>query len=232
MVKFTLNSLTELGTWFNAITMKNQVRDSLVVMSEAVAPQDVNGVPQLIWYHGGVGTGFGLYDRLVGAATGIEIRNTVRDAYVFLMNNWFEGAEIYLFGWSRGAYTARVVSGLICDVGLLRKTGLEYFDSMFDAFFNPDIVTRSVVPETEFYRVTVECVGVWETVGSLGIPDYSMLGFGFPFINSLLEWWNNVEWYRFQSAMLPSTSKIGLQAYFLTECGLNIVLRSMNICAF
>jgi hypothetical protein len=194
------------------MAMMNQVRDNISTIGTAVLPQDSNGIPQLVWYQGGVGTGLGLYDRLFGAATGDEIKENVREAYLFLVNNWIDGAEIYMFGWSRGAYTGRIVSGLIAEVGLLRTTGLEYFGPMFDAFFDPNVVTRSVVPVTEFHRVAVECIGVWETVGSLGIPDSDVTGIKIPLMNRVLEWWNNTQWYRFESTALPATSKIGLHA--------------------
>lgn len=196
--------------------MMNQVRDNVSIIGTAVLPQDSHGVPQLVWYQGGVGTGLGLLDRLTGAATGDELKVDVRSAYMFIVNNWVEGAEVYLFGWSRGAYTARVVSGLISDVGLLRKTGVGYFGAMFDAFFDPNVVTRSVVPESQFHRITVKCIGLWETVGSLGIPDYQVLGFRLPIIDRVLEWWNNLQWYRFEQIALPSTSEIALQAYIPT----------------
>jgi uncharacterized protein (DUF2235 family) len=192
--------------------MMNQVKDNISAIANTVLPQDSHGVPQMVWYQGGVGTGLGIWDRLAGAATGVEIKENVRDAYMFIVNNWIEGTEIYLFGWSRGAYTARVVSGLISDVGLLRKTGVDYFGPMFEAFFDPDVVTRSVVPESQFHRIVVECVGVWETVGSVGIPDYQVLGFRVPILDRILEWWNNTQWYRFENAVLPATSKIGIQA--------------------
>jgi hypothetical protein len=192
--------------------MMKQVRDNISTIANTVLPQDSHGVPQMVWYQGGVGTGLGIWDRLAGAATGDEIKENVRDAYMFIVNNWIQGTEIYLFGWSRGAYTARVVSGLISDVGLLRKTGVDYFGPMFEAFFDPDVVTRSVVPESQFHRIVVECVGVWETVGSLGVPDYQVLGIRIPILDRILEWWNNTQWYRFESAVLPATSKIGIQA--------------------
>ena len=192
--------------------MTNQVKDNVLAVATAVLPQDSHGVPQLVWYQGGVGTGLGLFDRLFGAATGDGIKQNVRDAYSFLVNNWTDGAEIYMFGWSRGSYTARVVSGLISEVGLLRKTGLDYFGPMFDAFFDPKVITRSVVPESQYHTIGVECLGLWETVGSLGIPDSQVLGIPMPIVNGLLEKWNNVEWYRFEETALPFTSKIGLQA--------------------
>jgi uncharacterized protein (DUF2235 family) len=196
--------------------MTNQVRDSISAISNAILPQDSNNIPQIVWYQGGVGTGLGLWARLSGAATGEEIKANVRDAYLFLVNNWIPGSEIYMFGWSRGAYTARVVSGLIFAVGLLRVSGVEeYFGKMFDAFFDPDVETRSVVPESQVVtpRVEVECLGLWETVGSLGIPDSTVLGIQVPILDQVLTRWNKLQWYRFNNTVLPATSRIGLQAY-------------------
>ena len=193
--------------------MLNQVRDNISTIATAVLPEDSHGVPQLVWYQGGVGTGLSIWDRLAGAATGDEIKENVRDAYMFIVNNWVEGAEIYMFGWSRGAYTARIVSGLIAEVGLLNKTGVDYFGDMFDAFFDPAVVTRSVVPDDQFHRVAVECCGLWETVGSLGIPDSQVMGIRIPLLDRVLEWWNNLEWYRFESLAVPDSCKIGLHAY-------------------
>src|SRR6202023_4398611 len=106
-------------------------------ISSAILPQDSHVVPKIVSYLGGVGTGLGLWERITGAATGEEIKANVRDAYLFLVNNYIEGSEIYLFGWSRGAYTARVVSGLIYEVGLLKVSGAEYIGMLFVVFFVP-----------------------------------------------------------------------------------------------
>lgn len=193
--------------------MTDQVRDNISALSNAILPQDSDGIPQIVSYLGGVGTGLGLWARLAGAATGEEIKANVRDAYLFLVNNYIEGSEIYLFGWSRGAYTARVVSGLIYEVGLLKVSGAEYFGKMFDAFFDPKVETRSVVPENLVIKAEVECLGLWETVGSLGIPDSAVLGFKVPILDQVLEKWNHLQWYRFNNTVIPATSRIGLQAY-------------------
>jgi T6SS, Phospholipase effector Tle1-like, catalytic domain len=193
--------------------MANQVHDNISTIAISVLPVDSHGVPQIIWYQGGVGTGAGPLNALTGATTGSQIRQIVRDGYMFIVNNYVPGTEIYLFGWSRGAYSARVISGLIADVGVLKVTGTEYFGKMFETFFDPAKPTRDVVPVDQVVPAKVECVAVWETVGSLGIPSSSILGWGIPIINTLIEKWNEVEWYRFLNTALPSTSKVGLQAY-------------------
>jgi Uncharacterized alpha/beta hydrolase domain (DUF2235) len=190
----------------------NAVTNNVTTVANAIPPHDSHGIPQIVWCQSGATTGFGVLDRLYGPSIRDEIEMNVRDAYLFIMNNWTEGTEIYLFGSSRGAYTARVLAGLISEVGLLRKTGCEYFGPMFDAFFIPEILTCSVVPESQFHKITVECVGLWETVGNLGIPDSQVFGISIPVVNWFLEKWNALEPYRLKETALPSTSKIGLQA--------------------
>lgn len=56
----------------------------------------------------------------------------IREAYVFLANNYQTGDLIYLVGFSRGAFTARSLAGMIGQLGLLNKTGLEYFGLIFE----------------------------------------------------------------------------------------------------
>lgn len=54
------------------------------------------------------------------------------ECYGFLCNNWQPGDEIFLFGFSRGAYTARAITTLITDIGLLTAKGLEFFYQIFE----------------------------------------------------------------------------------------------------
>ena len=48
-------------------------------------------------------------------------RGNLQEAYTFLINHWNPGDEIYIFGFSRGAYTARAMAGLLCQIGVIRK---------------------------------------------------------------------------------------------------------------
>src|ERR1700736_6139167 len=64
-------------------------------------------VIQIVYYQAGVGTGFGLVNRLWGDATGLGVRQNICEAYGFVAHNWQPGDEIYLLGFSRGAFTAR-----------------------------------------------------------------------------------------------------------------------------
>src|SRR5437016_4373923 len=83
---------------------------------------------QIVFYDPGVGTLSqpGTWNKLrqdfiaiLGLATGYGLDDNVLSAYEFLVNTWREGDRVYLFGFSRGAYTVRVLAGLIHKVGLI-----------------------------------------------------------------------------------------------------------------
>lgn len=59
------------------------------------------------------------------------LAEAVREQYSFIATNWEQGDEIFLFGFSRGAYTARATAGLISEIGLLTRDGLPYLAEIF-----------------------------------------------------------------------------------------------------
>ena len=142
---------------------------------------------QFVSYDPGVGTlpGPGLVTRVgkffskvidLAFATGLD-RN-VEEAYTTLMNNWEPGDKVYLFGFSRGSYTARVVAALLYHVGLLprgsenlvpyalrllrmaRKDNRKIGDQFRETFARPT--------ERADRRFNVHFVGLWDTVSSVG----------------------------------------------------------------
>src|SRR2546425_10251784 len=108
------------GTW----NRPDQVHDGLVCASNVtkiarcIAPLDATGIPQVVFYDKGVGTG--RFDRLLGGAFGWGIKRKILDAYSFLMTTYEPGDELFFFGFSRGAYTVRSTFGLIRNSGLLK----------------------------------------------------------------------------------------------------------------
>src|SRR6516164_7702594 len=78
---------------------------NVVKLALAVIPQDDRGIEQRVYYHKGVGTS--RWDRLIGGAFGVGLSRNIRDAYAFLIEEYELGDELYLFGFSCGAYTAR-----------------------------------------------------------------------------------------------------------------------------
>ena len=78
----------------------------------------VNSDTQLKYYDSGVGTDGTPIDHLVGGAMGEGLFQKVQDCYAFLANVYDPGDSIYIFGFSRGAFTARSVGGMIAGFGV------------------------------------------------------------------------------------------------------------------
>lgn len=151
---------------------------------------------QRAYYHPGVGTmgdprkGSWLakqYSRIAGLAFGLGFQGNLADAYQFLMDTYEDGDHIYLFGFSRGAYTVRALAGVLFMYGLLcpgNEGHLPYLLDMFsqasrDAYnrnrnnaqgmksVEEDDLSRGF-RETFSRPVTLHFIGVWDTVSSVG----------------------------------------------------------------
>ena len=135
------------------------------------------GMAQVVYYDAGVGTG-GWFDRLAGGAFGKGISLNIQQAYRFIANNYENGDELFLFGFSRGAYTVRSLAGLIGSVGLLHKEHLQRLGDAY-ALYRLRPARRKM---SEFHErigdldpqprqsVPIKFIGVWDTVGALGAP--------------------------------------------------------------
>jgi uncharacterized protein (DUF2235 family) len=131
---------------------------------------------QLRYYDSGVGTDGTPIDHLVGGAMGEGLFQKIQDNYGYLAYVWDPGDDVYLFGFSRGAYTARSLGGMIARFGVPTKN----FDNMmvkniFAAYRETDQTKRAALKQSLAAQygladVSVKMIGVWDTVGSLGIP--------------------------------------------------------------
>ena len=157
----------------------------------------VDGSEVLLFYDQGVGTDW--FSRLVGGAAGIGLSDNVRDAYHFLGQNFVPGSEIYVFGFSRGAYTARSLCGFIKAAGLLARPSVKdvwraYMDCYATAprigarprGWSPERVRswlaekagdavgqlggEAVASLARHPGVKIRFIGVYDTVGALGVP--------------------------------------------------------------
>lgn len=160
------------GTWNSPDSGEQPT--NVVKLLRAIAKVETE-MPQITFYDRGVGTG-NFVDRIAGGASGAGLTQNVIDGYRFLGNNYVEGDEIYIFGFSRGAYTARSLAGLIGAAGVLRPRhlGRRLHDVIEVCRETSDIADRrGAVRRMQLDRfddVRISCVGVWDTVGSLGIP--------------------------------------------------------------
>lgn len=142
-------------------------------MARAILPRAASGDPQLVYYDEGVGTGNAL-DRFMGGTMGIGLGQNVQQAYRFLALNYEPGDRIIMFGFSRGAFTVRSLAGLVGLVGLLHKGDLDCMTQVWDYYrTKPD--ERNPTQLKGIDRIAdrqpnVDLLGVWDTVGSLGIP--------------------------------------------------------------
>jgi len=158
------------GTWS---TPDQRATTNVVKMSLAITPSDPTGKSQVVFYDQGVGTG-NFLDRLTGGAFGGGLYQNIEDAYRFLMNNYDDGDEIFLFGFSRGAYTVRSTAGLVRKTGVLQKLHANKFPDAYRLYRSRDVGpdAENVQRFREQYSRTVEInfLGVWDTVGALGLP--------------------------------------------------------------
>ncbi|KAI1789975.1 hypothetical protein LXA43DRAFT_538200 [Ganoderma leucocontextum] len=145
-----------------------QYATNVLRLARSVKSVDANGNKQIVFYQSGVGSEANFAgDPVTGTtllqALGTAVASKIRDAYVFVAQNYEVGDEICLFGFSRGAYTARKLSGLIDQIGLLTRQNLGLFFEIWRQLMNHE--TPTIPSDTR--RVDIKCVGVWDTVGSV-----------------------------------------------------------------
>ncbi len=144
-----------------------------------------DGVKQVVKYIEGVGTKF--FERFRGGALGKGLSRNVREAYEWLADEYEDGDQIFLFGFSRGAYTVRTLAGLIARCGLRHHDSKMTVEDIWDRYRKGKDATP--IHEIGFAvkrgdklsadeqllwdssrRVDIEFIGVWDTVGALGVP--------------------------------------------------------------
>jgi len=126
---------------------------------------------QVPYYDDGVGADGTPLQRLTGGAFGDGIFQKIKDGYTKIAHVYEQGDKLFLFGFSRGAYTARALAGMIAICGL--PTG--HFDddlveTAFQAYRNPSQRSELLASLSEFnlFDAKITMLGVWDTVGSLG----------------------------------------------------------------
>ncbi len=168
------------GTWNKPEEdLKKDFPTNVLKLARAVAPFDGNGVPQQVFYDWGVGS---YYNQAVGGATGKGIQKNIMDDYRYIVQNYSPGDELYLFGYSRGAYTVRSLCGLINNCGILKRPDARLIRQAFSIYKNAGAASRPEGEKARRFRMDhshpsreIAFVGAWDTVGALGIP-FSLMG--------------------------------------------------------
>ncbi len=111
------------GSW-NRLSAEHPT--NVVLVAESVLPCTSDGIVQIVWYDEGVGTSSD--DKFRGGAFGAGLVANLREAYRFLIFNYEAGDELFLFGFSRGAYTARSFAGLVRFAGILDVSSANRID--------------------------------------------------------------------------------------------------------
>lgn len=177
------------GTW-NTPGDKEGVVPSptnVVKLYNALAAGDAGGAEQQRYYHPGVGTEDSLLGRLAGGGLGDGLDQNIMSGYRWLAGKYRPGDRIWLFGFSRGAYTVRSLGGMISRCGLLDASAPDLDDKAIWAMVNELFAayrkkkTLKPTARRRFHNtpdgampngtMDIHFLGVWDTVGALGVPD-------------------------------------------------------------
>ncbi len=186
------------GTW-------NTVGDNTNVwrLKALCADRSADGLRQVAYYSKGVGTSAG--EKVRGGMFGYGLDRAITDAYEWLVEVYEPDDEIFIFGFSRGAYTARSLAGFIAKCGLLQRGSPLGVKQLFDRYrkddtvstihallqMPPSMIAKLGIEErwmiSDARPVHIRMVGVWDTVGALGIPFGNIPGIsrsGFKFLHT------------------------------------------------
>ncbi|KAF3920937.1 hypothetical protein ABW20_dc0102613 [Dactylellina cionopaga] len=164
----------------------------------AIKALSSSNVPQIVYYQAGPGSSNNPFDKIIGGALGEGVAQNMRECFSFLSNNYAPGDEIFFIGFSRGAFTARSVASMVASLGVLTKKGLEAFAVIMKDYqhryekgykspqadcpfpnkpsaADPEYVEQMYRLGMTIPNVRIKAIGVWDTVGALGVPKIGWL---------------------------------------------------------
>ena len=187
-----------------------------------------NDSKNIAFYDDGVGTERSTPIKILGLVFGYGLSRNVLDLYIYLASHYEEGDHIYLFGFSRGAFTVRLLANLIDFAGLpggndwkskpltLKKIAKESFEAYkqkvkkLKGNYSPEKLDdkRLCQINSGYQSVPIRCIGVWDTVNATGVPinEVRIL---------LLRWWPYVQDKSIKH--LPLCVKTGFHALAIDE---------------
>lgn len=156
------------GSWQN---LSSKYPTNVVKLAQAVRRRDGRGVSQVVFY----GEGVGAQDRSrVRGALGLGLDTDIIEAYTFLALNYERGDEVYLFGFSRGAYAVRSLAGFIHCCGLVSRKLMRAIPDAYELYRNRAVSPASARARkfraAHGGRIPIAVLGCWDTVGALGFP--------------------------------------------------------------
>lgn len=177
------------GTWNRRDQTKGGVPcpTNVSKIASGIADAAPDGTAQVAHYEAGVGTR--RFEQLRGGALGFGLSRNVQSCYRFVVQNYEPGDELFLFGFSRGAFTARSCAGLLRNAGILRREHEGQIDAAYKLYRAGEAETKPNGTKAIAFRkqwshpdTDIAFIGVWDTVGSLGIP---IDGIRLPFLTKL-----------------------------------------------
>ncbi|WP_196772777.1 DUF2235 domain-containing protein [Pseudodesulfovibrio alkaliphilus] len=165
------------GTWNSADA---EHTTNVVKTWKALAETDADGNRQVPWYDPGVGCDGSWLRRAFDGATGTGLSKNIRQAYTWLLKHYAPGDKLYLFGFSRGAYTVRSLAGMIRNCGIIRRPAFEKDAKLVEKAFklyrshaqgdHPNGENAMAFRRAHADEANILFIGVWDTVGALGNP--------------------------------------------------------------
>jgi len=200
------------GTW----NKPGNIEDGFVVRSNvqkifAVIAKSDGDIKQIKHYDNGVGALGTAITRAINGATGIGLSDNIVNAYKFIVWNYEPGDELYLMGFSRGAYTVRSLAGMIRRCGILKNQDLILIQEAYNFYRDRSHESRAggqrsqqFINKNSYPEMGIKFLGVWDTVGALGIP------------HTKFRMWNR-KMYKFHDLTLSSIVKHACQAMAIDE---------------
>jgi len=167
------------GTWGRPEEdIEKDFPTNVLRLARSIKPSS-GSLKQHVFYDWGLGS---YHSKVSAGATGRGIHKNIVDGYRYIVQNYASGDKIFLFGFSRGAYTVRALCGLINNCGIPKRPDAKYIAQAWRIYKSASKTNRPDGDDTKEFRAShchqsrnVHFVGVWDTVGSLGIP-FSLMG--------------------------------------------------------
>jgi uncharacterized protein (DUF2235 family) len=166
------------GTWNRPEEdIQKDFPTNVLRVARAIDP-NLKHVRQHVFYDWGLGS---YHSGALAGGFGIGIHKNILDGYRYIVQNYTPGDSIYLFGFSRGAYTVRALCGLINNCGILKREHANVISRAWRIYKSPLDTNKPSGEAAKAFRVqshtsnSIHFVGCWDTVGALGIP-FSLMG--------------------------------------------------------